>query len=86
MTCSWNVALERALIPVFDGFVGSYRPFFHADFVGRDELIPGKEWVRLLKIHGSVNWTTEETAAGLRVFRGDVNADPVMIMPSHLKY
>ncbi len=79
-------ALERALIPVFDGFVGSYRPFFHADFVGRDELIPGKEWVRLWKIHGSINWTKEQTDSGLRVFRGDVSSDPVVIMPSHLKY
>jgi len=79
-------ALEKALIPVFDGFVGSYRPFFHADCVEREALMPGNEWVRLWKIHGSINWSMCQSESGLRVFRGPVTDQPVVIMPSHLKY
>ena len=79
-------SLERAFIPVFDGFVGSYKPFFHVDCVEVDAFLPGPEWVRLWKIHGSVNWSLTKTEAGLRVYRGAITDQPVVIMPSHLKY
>jgi len=79
-------SLERAFIPVFDGFVGSYRPFFHVDCVEVESLMPGPEWVRLWKIHGSVNWSLTKTESGLRVYRGEITDQPVVIMPSHLKY
>jgi len=48
--------------------------------------MPGNEWVRLWKIHGSINWSMCQSESGLRVFRGPVTDQPVVIMPSHLKY
>ena len=33
--------LEAERIPLFDGFVGSFRPFFHPDSLRRLEAAPG---------------------------------------------
>ncbi len=79
-------AMERAGIPVFDGFVGSHRPFFLADSVERDELLPGKGWLRYWKIHGSVNWHLETSSTGYRVVRTGEGKTGQLILPSHLKY
>ena len=48
--------LEAERIPLFDGFVGSFRPFFHPDSLRRLEAAPGANWTRLWKMHGSVTW------------------------------
>ena len=48
-------ALERERAPYFDGFSGSYRPFFDAASVSTDVLPP--RWTRLWKLHGSLGWT-----------------------------
>ena len=45
-------ALERARAPYFDGFSGSYRPFFDAASVSTD-VLPSR-WTRLWKLHGSL--------------------------------
>lgn len=51
-------ALEQNMIPYFDGFVGSYEPFFLQEsleqFIGKSDIT--KNWVRLWKIHGSLSW------------------------------
>ncbi|MEK6780584.1 MAG: SIR2 family protein [Bacteroidota bacterium] len=51
-------SLEESRIPYFDGFVGSYEPFFWPDsidtFIGKEDLT--KNWIRLWKIHGSLSW------------------------------
>lgn len=51
-------SLEQNLIPYFDGFVGSYEPFFWQESVeqsaGKDDVT--KHWIRLWKIHGSLSW------------------------------
>jgi hypothetical protein len=40
-TVNYDVLIEHALeserVPIFDGFVGSYRPFFHPDSLRRAE-------------------------------------------------
>ncbi len=82
-TTNYDVLIERSLelarIPVFDGFVGSHRPFFLPAAVGASETAG---WTRVWKIHGSVNWAAE--------VRGTVRRDGApngsMILPSHLKY
>ena len=79
-------ALEAERIPVFDGFVGSYQPFFHADSVRRKEAAPGVNWVRLWKMHGSVTWRRVEIAGHLRVVRGEPDPSGEMIFPSFEKY
>ena len=89
-TTNYDPLLERALedlkIPVFDGFVGSYAPFFSADVVAREDLLPGSGWVRLWKIHGSVNWTLVDRWGSSLVCRGAISKEGEMILPSDRKY
>jgi hypothetical protein len=90
-TGNYDTLLERALeetrIPVFDGFVGSRRPFFMPSSLAHDEAAPGRQWTRLWKIHGSVNWALETFANGeRRIVRGDERSDGEVILPSYEKY
>ena len=79
-------ALEAERIPVFDGFAGSFQPFFYADSVRRKEAAPGVNWVRLWKMHGSVTWRRVEYAGHHRVVRGTPYESGEMIFPSFEKY
>lgn len=75
-------ALERAGVPTFDGFVGSRQPFLDQRAID-DDQVPSR-WVRLWKMHGSINWDSSGTqvvrVADRSLFSG------TMIYPSHLKY
>ena len=73
-------ALERARAPYFDGFTGSYRPFFDAASVSTDELPP--RWTRLWKLHGSLGWKI----SGNTVTRTARREDTQLIYPDHMKY
>ncbi len=61
-TTNYDLIIEKALeemqIPYFDGFVGSYEPFFWQEsidkFISKSDLT--QNWIRLWKIHGSLNW------------------------------
>jgi hypothetical protein len=61
-TSNYDLVIERALeatrIPYFDGFVGSYEPFFWQESIsqaaGPADITVG--WLRVWKIHGSLNW------------------------------
>jgi hypothetical protein len=85
-TTNYDVLFERSMenarLPVFDGFPGAYRPFFHPECLEDDSLLPGPAWVRIWKLHGSVNWRL----MGRRVVRGDATGTGEMILPSHRKY
>ena len=73
-------ALERARAPYFDGFSGSYRPFFDAASVSTD-VLPSR-WTRLWKLHGSLGWSvTNDT-----VVRTGSREATELIYPDHLKY
>ncbi|MEX2628486.1 MAG: SIR2 family protein [Tistlia sp.] len=89
-TVNYDVLIEHALeverVPVFDGFVGSYQPFFHPDSLRRLETAPGANWTRLWKMHGSVTWRRIEQADRFRVVRGEPNLGGEMIYPSFEKY
>lgn len=82
-TTNYDLLLEQALedlsVPYFDGFIGARKPFFDLHAIEEDSL-PSR-WVRLWKIHGSVNWHQDE----LGVHRGD-SSGSLLIYPSHLKY
>lgn len=58
-----ETALERRRVPYFDGFVGTLRAGFNTGLVeasvGRDEECVPAFFVRLWKLHGSVNWLWE---------------------------
>ena len=89
-TVNYDVLIEHALeaerIPTFDGFVGSFQPFFYPDSLRRLEFAPGANWTRLWKMHGSVTWRRIEQDARVRVVRGDPDAAGEMIYPSFQKY
>ena len=73
-------ALERARAPYFDGFSGSYRPFFDAASVSTDAL-PSR-WTRLWKLHGSLGWGVSNDT----VVRTGNREATELIYPDHLKY
>lgn len=84
-TTNYDVLIERSLerrrVPVFDGFVGSYRPFFSPDAldgVGG----PQSRWTRLWKLHGSTTWANVGTAP----VRLSETGSGDVILPSHRKY
>ena len=89
-TVNYDVLIEHALeaerIPTFDGFVGSFQPFFHPDSLRRLESAPGANWTRLWKMHGSVTWRRIEQDARVRVVRGNPDTTGEMIYPSFQKY
>ncbi|MCK4947536.1 MAG: SIR2 family protein [Candidatus Aureabacteria bacterium] len=61
-TSNYDLIIEKALeeikTPYFDGFVGSYEPFFWQEsierFVDKSDLT--QNWIRLWKVHGSLSW------------------------------
>lgn len=65
-TTNYDLIIEKSLeetrIPYFDGFVGSYEPFFWQDSIDRfvDKTDITKNWIRLWKIHGSLSWFWKE--------------------------
>jgi hypothetical protein len=73
-------------VPVFDGFVGAYRPFFSATSLAREAMAPGRRWTRLWKIHGSVTWTSTGGPKDRRILRGAETPSGELILPSLLKY
>jgi hypothetical protein len=81
-----ELAFESERIPLFDGFVGSYRPFFLPDSLRRPEVAPGSNWTRLWKMHGSVTWRREKLDGRVRIVRGEPDASGEMILPSFHKY
>ncbi len=76
-------ALEETRVPFFDGFIGSFHTFFDS-YAMEDDVLPNR-WVRLWKLHGSINWGLDDNG---NVYRGEIE-DSVprrLIHPSHLKY
>ena len=81
-----ELALETERVPVFDGFVGSYQPFFHPDSLRHKGWAPGENYTRLWKLHGSVTWRKETIDGRVRVVRGSPDQSGEMILPSFQKY
>jgi hypothetical protein len=91
-TTNYDILFERSLesarVPVFDGFVGAWQPYFHAEALESEETLPGPQFVRLWKIHGSINWMERDVAMARRVVRtsGEPDPDGTMVFPSQRKY
>ena len=89
-TLNYDVVLESALesqdVPIFDGFIGSYQPFFVPDSLSLKEMGPSKHWIRLWKMHGSVTWERTKTNNQERVVRHVPTGTGEMIYPSYQKY
>lgn len=74
-------AMENVKTPYFDGFSGSKTAFFDPSSISSNDL-PAR-WIRLWKLHGSINWTTNENGEVIRVTG---KGDGTMVYPSHVKY
>lgn len=77
----FEIALEGSGIPYFDGFSGSFEPFFCPEAVEDVEAYP--HLVKLWKMHGSLGWTYRDSDKAVIRQR---SASEVLIYPSHLKY
>lgn len=86
-TTNYDLLMEQALenqrVPYFDGFSGAHRPLFDARTMEEDSLPP--RWVRLWKLHGSVNWYQNDN---MEIYRSATTESTIrrVIHPSHLKY
>ncbi len=88
-----EIAMEANRIPYFDGFTGAYEPFFSPESI---ESFPGEDdstnrWIRLWKIHGSLNWMKKSAAdiyreRIIRIGRVEKPENELMIYPSREKY
>lgn len=78
----FELGLEAHKIPYYDGFTGSYRPFFNSDSVDNLNFIPSQ--TKLWKLHGSLGWHIDGTTK--QVIRKDSDNDDILIYPSLLKY
>lgn len=79
----FEIALESLGIPYFDGFTGSYEPFFCPEAVEDIDAYP--HLVKLWKMHGSLGWTYRESDKS--VIRDKQAAkESILIYPSHIKY
>lgn len=88
-----EAGLEAAAVPYFDGFVGHMRARFRPELVDAvDPEIPGAlpaSFVRLWKLHGSVNWEEEIQGDSRRIVRLGTPAPEgavAAIYPSDEKY
>jgi len=99
-TTNYDLVIEKALeaseIPYFDGFVGSFEPFFWQDSVDHQAQHGDltENWIRLWKIHGSLSWfwRYSETTKSHRIIRiGNIGSvadikNELVIYPSKDKY
>ncbi|MPZ32041.1 MAG: SIR2 family protein [Rhodospirillales bacterium] len=85
-----ETALERLRVLYFDGFVGTLRARFHIELV---ENVPGLDaesvpafFVRLWKLHGSVNWAWQDDQQIVRLGQPVAEGAAAAIYPSDAKY
>ena len=83
-------ALERLHVPYFDGFVGTLEARFHTELVedlptASSNAMPAF-FVRLWKLHGSVNWAWTDDRHIVRLGQPVPEARAAAIFPSDSKY
>lgn len=78
----FEMGLEYKSIPYYDGFTGSYQPFFNGESVDDMSFLPTQ--TKLWKIHGSLGWHYDEAIK--RILRKDSDSKDILIYPSTLKY
>lgn len=77
----FEMGLENNDVAYFDGFTGSYRPFFLSELVDGFNYLPRQ--TKLWKIHGSLGWKVDEKN---RVVRAYSDEKDILIYPSISKY
>jgi hypothetical protein len=79
----FEIALEGSGIPYFDGFSGSFEPFFCPEAV--EDVTAYPHLVKLWKMHGSLGWTYRDSDKAV-IRQQSAPEDSILIYPSHLKY
>lgn len=93
-TVNYDLLLETALeslgVPYFDGFVGNLQARFRTELVEAIPTIDSESvpplFVRLWKLHGSVNWIRDETQRIVRIGCPVPDGHAAAIYPSDAKY
>lgn len=78
----FEIGFEHFNVPYYDGFTGSYKPFFNSDSLEDLGYLP--QQTKLWKIHGSLGLHQE--SGSQKIVRGASNQDDLLIYPSSLKY
>jgi len=78
----FELAMESENVPYYDGFTGSYEPFFNAESIEDPLFLPHQS--KLWKLHGSLGWHYDENTH--KVLRKDSSEQDILIYPSTLKY
>lgn len=78
----FEIGLENEEIPYYDGFSGSFQPFFNSESVANLYFLPSQ--TKIWKIHGSLGWHFEEETE--KIIRVRPDAEDILIYPSSLKY
>ena len=78
----FELGLEAKNIPFYDGFTGSYKPFFNAESIEDMGFVPKQ--TKLWKIHGSLGWHYDSNTK--KICRHESDGEDVLIYPSTLKY
>lgn len=91
-TTNYDLLMEQALedlrVPYFDGFIGSRAAFFDPYAIESEEGKLPSRWARLWKLHGSINWWSQDAGETAEVVRSSKDKAGIsrLIHPSHLKY
>jgi len=80
----FEMGLEHNKVPYYDGFSGSFNPFFNSDSVEDMRFLQNQ--TKLWKIHGSLGWKFDDVLG--RVVRNRMvdGSEELLIYPSVLKY
>ncbi|MCK9372105.1 MAG: SIR2 family protein [Sulfuricurvum sp.] len=78
----FELGLEYCNVPYYDGFTGSFKPFFNSSSVEEMNFLPKQ--TKLWKIHGSLGWHIDETSQ--KIIRTNSDDQDILIYPSVLKY
>ncbi len=87
-----ETAFEELRVPYFDGFIGNLKGRFHTDLVEGSPEDPERwllrSFVRLWKLHGSVNWAwnTAKESEIIRIGSPVSSGSAAAIYPSDVKY
>lgn len=80
----FEIGLETVGVPYYDGFTGSYKPFFNPDSLEDINYLP--QQTKLWKIHGSLGLHEETIGDTKKIIRINSDKDDLLIYPSSLKY
>lgn len=78
----FEMAFEFHNVNYFDGFVGSFEPFFSPSLVEDLRSLP--EYHKLWKLHGSLGWAYDDE--NRKIIRRDQKDNAIIVFPNILKY